>query len=261
MPGKEQEPQTRNPYIGVVGAVGVGKTEITDLLVGNLGMHCFREQYPANKNLPLFYTCKKGDEKYYAFKSQIFFITVKAEQMAQIPKLLPANAVAHDPADPVDEIIEEVQWRMGFISDDEHRTYLTAKKVLIDEALLPKPDIFYAVTASEEVVMQRIETRGREMELIFMKKYPDYFPNIVRAFNEWRLRQTAPVVEIPTDGLNFIDDFKARAQIIKHIQTWTHYYLVSPNQLNSTGRDGTALVWPDSLRPSTAPNIKEQFLP
>lgn len=52
----EQEQRKRAPFFVIVGAPGVGKTELLGLMTESLGISPVDEKFVENKHLPLFYT-------------------------------------------------------------------------------------------------------------------------------------------------------------------------------------------------------------
>src|SRR3989344_8304295 len=77
---KEQEPRKRNIRIGVMGAIGSGKTTLTELLTHRWAAKPVGELYQENPFLKLFY----GNEKEYGYKSQHFFLESKVNQLSKL---------------------------------------------------------------------------------------------------------------------------------------------------------------------------------
>ena len=62
--------KTKNPFIGIAGNIGVGKTTFTDIVAESQGWHPFYESVMDNPYLSDFY----GDMKRWSFNLQIYFL-------------------------------------------------------------------------------------------------------------------------------------------------------------------------------------------
>lgn len=252
-PEPEPKPRERYPYFAVVGGVGVGKSELTDLLASSFGLTGFREKFVDNPYLKPFYT---EDPRRYAFNCQMFFMTEEAKQMPPLVPKLQTASIVHDQSLDGDAHFERTLcWKLGYISKEEDATYRSCFRALTQGDFLPKADIYIGVTSSEETALQRIKDRKREMELIMLDRNPDYFPTITRSFNTWfkLLSRRHPVIIVNTDTHDFVNSDRARAQVLDEIRAWSGYHLSSPYRLNLRGREGARLVLPDFLksRPGT----------
>jgi len=249
MPEKEQEklPQ-RYPFIAVVGPVGIGKTKFTELAVEETGITQFQEPYPENPYLEDFYN--DPDKNSNSFNSQMFFLANKGLQIKKINELARTEPVIQDPGKEVDLIIANVQWKMGWMTDDEHMAYMSTYSEVYKNAL--KPDVYVALEASENTVIERIVKRGRAMELTMLEKCPDYFPALLWEFNRWlkeKLEEDKSwVTVIDTDKFDFARDSSLEEEIAIEAKNWIDYYLTNANQRNYIGSDGAKLIIPGSLR-------------
>ena len=250
---KERAPRQRYPYFAVVGGVGVGKSKLTDLLASSFGLTGFREEFIDNPFLQRFYT---EDPREHAFNCQMCFLTEEAKQMRPLVPKLQTTSVVHDQYIEGDAFFENILARkFGFISKDQDATYRSCYRAFMRGNFLPKADIYIGVTSSEETAVERIKDRKREMELIMLDRYPDYFPTITRSFDTWfkLLARRHPVIIINTDTHDFVNSDRARAHVLDEIRAWSGYHLSSPYRLNLRGREGARLVLPDFLksRPGT----------
>ncbi len=245
---KEKLSRERYPYFAVVGGVGVGKSELTDLLGKEFEITVYREDFAPNPHLPLFYN---GNPSEHAFDFQMYFLTEDAKQMRPLIPKLRAGPIVHDQYIEGDSLFETLLWlKMNFISDEENSTYRSCFRALTRGNFLPKADIYLGVTASEDTVIERIKKRGREMELTMHQRYPDYFPTIVRGFNTWfkMLSRNRPVIVIDTDKWDFVNSARAADCVLDEVRAWSSYYISNPNRLNRLGRDGARIILPEFLK-------------
>ncbi|MGB6839318.1 MAG: deoxynucleoside kinase [Microgenomates group bacterium] len=244
---KDNEPNPRYPYFGLIGAVGVGKSKLAGLVRSDFGIKLAQEQFMENPYLKGFY---EEDPKKFSFDAQMFFLLDKARQMRPLRRDLQERSAMHDPALVQDISIEKVQWRKGWINDDHHEDYERTHKSLIADNFLPTPDVYVALLAKKETVRERIMKRGRKMELSMMEKHPDYFDLITEEINTWirENRYKIPMVVIETDEVDFVNDDLSKEKVVEEIRAWASYYINSPHQLDGRASDGAKLIFPNFLR-------------
>lgn len=170
----------RHPYIAVVGPIGVGKTSFTSALTEYLKTPSIKEPYEDNPYLNGFYTKNPKD---YSFNCQMYFMMMDGRCVQRASKELPSVPILQDGGRTTNSIIQTVQWKMGFMTDDQCEVYTKIYANVYRG--LPQPDIYVAAKARTETVIDRIVKREREKELIMLKRFPDYFPMVVEEFNEW----------------------------------------------------------------------------
>lgn len=254
---KDNEPNPRYPYFGLIGAVGVGKSKLARLASSVFGIRLVQERPMGNPYLKGFY---EEDPKKFSFDAQMFFLLDKARQMRPLRRDLQKGSTIHDPALVQDISIEKVQWRKGWINDNHHEDYERTHRSLIANNFLPTPDVYIALLAKKETVRERIMKRGREMELFMMEKHPGYFDLITEEINTWirENRYKVPMVMIETDEVDFVNDDLSREKVVEEIKAWAGYYINSPHQLDGRASDGAKLIFPNFLR---APRNAVDLLP
>lgn len=254
---KDNEPNPRYLYFGLVGAVGIGKSFLAELASSVFGIKLARERPMENPYLKGFY---EEDPKKFSFDAQMVFLLDKALQMRPLWRDLQERSAIHDPALVQDTLIEKVQWRKDWINDNHHEDYERTHKNLIANNFLLTPDIYVGLLAKKETVRERIMKRGRKMELSMMKKHPDYFDLITEEINTWirENRYKVPMIVIETDGVDFVNDDSSREGVVEEIRAWASYYINSPHQLDGRASDGAKLIFPNFLR---APRNVVDLLP
>ncbi len=180
-------------YIAIEGAIGVGKTTLSQLLAPRLEANLLLEVFEENPFLADFYT----DRDAYAFQTQIFFLLSRYHQQQQVPELLSSsrNLLA-------DYTFEkDALFACLNLTGDELDTYFSVHEALAEKLLLP--DLVVFLQARTEVLMERIALRDRPYERNMDREYID---NLNRAYEEFFSQQHkgAPVLPINTNPLNYI---------------------------------------------------------
>lgn len=223
---KEQELQPRHFFFVVVGPIAGGKTKLVNLMTRRLGLVKREEIFQDNPYLEDFYS---GKEKECAFDSQMFFLTNDAVKRIKIGRALSSSSIVEDQGVEGDFVLESVQKKMGWISDENHEVYLKTYSNIVNDPSFIKPDIVIAVTAPKPVIRRRIIKRGREMELTMMESYPEYFNRVVDAFNDWvgGLKSQFPVIEVDTGRHDFVLESNMQDFVIGRIIDGTREFVQS----------------------------------
>jgi deoxyguanosine kinase len=244
---KKENLQQRHPYVALFGPVGIGKTTFSEFFANGTEIKLLQEHYPDNPYLHDFYTKNPAD---FSFNSQIFFLANKGVQVKEISELTKEAPVILDPGHETDFVIATVQYKMGWMTDEEYSLYVNTFNNVYKDTL--NPDVYIAFTGSEEKIVENILKRGREMELTMHERFPDYFPMIVREFNMLLDDSTAPVakhvVKVDTDKFDILGSEEKRTEIIKETKDWLNYQISSPTQRGMMGSDGTRLIILDSFK-------------
>ncbi len=169
--------EKRPLVIGLVGCLASGKTTLSEELGQRWGIMPIQENYPANPFLEKFYE----DPPEYSFKSQIFFLTSKVNQLKSIDR----NKVALiDPALNMDFIYAKTHFKMGWMSENEWNLYQNVFYA-ITKRNLPYPNMHIIVTADQSDLKQRIIQRDRKYEMWILKNYPEYLEKLTESVDEW----------------------------------------------------------------------------
>lgn len=189
---RKEELHPRQVRIGIMGAIGSGKSTLSRELAARVGITAVEEDYPENPYLPLFYK----DQKRFSFKSQTWFLVQKMRQLASLG---PGSGVI-DPDDEMDKCFAEAQYRMGYMTNNEWELYQAQRRSLREVWTIPPTDMFVLVDAPLEVLKTRIRERKRPYELLMLAQFPEYLTVLQETLNEWveeRKRQKL-VVRIDT---------------------------------------------------------------
>ena len=178
------------------GNIGAGKTSLTERLGERLGWKTGYESVADNPYLAEFY----GDMAAWSFHLQVFFLGHRAEQ----------HILAAERSDSV--ILDRSIYEDFFIftralrSADaiNARDYQAYKSVFdLVTAQLPPPDLLLYLKAPVDVLMERIQARGRQMESGITSEYLTLLDSY---YEEWIASvDICPALTIPSDDLDFVN--------------------------------------------------------
>lgn len=182
-------------FVLVAGNISSGKTSLTERLGSRLGWLTAFESVVDNPYLPDFY----ADMQKWAFHLQIFFLGHRAEQhlslaMSNKPAIID-RSIYEDA-----EIFARALVKLGNMTERDYQTYRKVFNSVVHK--LPAPDLLIYLKAPIEVLLERIRSRGREMEMGISYEYLQLLQEF---YNEWmQSYDLCPVLTIRTDDLDFV---------------------------------------------------------
>ncbi|HEY6867269.1 MAG TPA: deoxynucleoside kinase [Candidatus Eisenbacteria bacterium] len=182
---------SRGYFLAIAGNIGVGKTELTNRLSAELGWLAYYEPVIDNPYLDVFY----ADMRRWSFHLQIYFLSERFKAQAEIGKSeLPfiQDRTIYEDA----EIFAKTLHAQGAMTEVDYRNYRALFEIMV--GYLRKPDLVIYLKASPDVLLQRIERRGRASEKSIGR---DYIVSLNQAYDDWmsRIRGDLEVIEIDTD--------------------------------------------------------------
>ncbi len=180
-------------YIAIEGVIGVGKTSLAKLLAERFHARLVLEEPEANPFLEDFYK----DPRRYAFQTQMFFLIGRYRDLKERahPDLFTEGIVA-DYLFQKDRIFANLN-----LSDRELTLYNKIAPLLEEE--IAAPDLVVYLQASPEVILNRIQQRGRHYERLME---PKYTATLAEAYNYFFFHyREAPLLVVNTDEMNFVD--------------------------------------------------------
>lgn len=183
-------------YISIEGVIGVGKTTLARLLKSSLQSEILLEIFEENPFLSDFY----ADRERYAFQTQIFFLLSRYQQQHRtVPDMLSAGkSLISDYTFAKDTLFARLNLR-----GDELDMYHKVHEALGEK--IPKPDLIVLLTASTEVLMERIALRDRPYERNMERNYIDRLNHAYEDFFSEPYDST-PVLTIDSNPLNIIQN-------------------------------------------------------
>ena len=184
-------------FVLVAGNIGSGKTSLTERIGKRLGWDTAYESVVDNPYLADFY----GDMKQWAFHLNVFFLGDRADQHAELARA-PSSAIIDRSIYEDAEIFARAAVALGTLSERDYQTYRHVYELVVQG--LPSPDLLIFLQAPTEVLIERIQQRGREME---KGMSIDYLNLLDRYYDEWLMVfDHCPVLTIRTDDLDFVHE-------------------------------------------------------
>jgi deoxyadenosine/deoxycytidine kinase len=182
-------------FVLVAGNIGVGKTSLTERLGQRLGWDTAYESVVDNPYLGDFY----ADMRTWAFHLQVFFLGHRAEQhlaMARSPLSAIVDRSIYEDA----EIFFRASLRLGNVRQRDYDAYRRVYDLVT--SALPAPDLLVYLKAPVPVILDRIRSRGREIERGITQEYLELLESL---YEEWMaIFDLCPVLTIRTDDLDFV---------------------------------------------------------
>jgi len=182
-------------FILVAGNIGAGKTSLTERLGEKLGWTTAYESVRDNPYLADFYS----DMRAWAFHLQVFFLGHRAEQhlaLARSPESAIIDRSIYEDA----EIFTRASLALGNVVQRDYDTYWRLYNLVV--AHLPPPDLLIYLKAPVPVLLDRIRSRGREIERGVTAEYlgllESFYDNWASGFD------LSPVLTIKSDDLDFV---------------------------------------------------------
>jgi len=200
------KPQKRPRYIAVEGPIGVGKSSLAEILAESLGSRLVRENANENPFLASFYR----DPRRYALSAQLFFLLQRYGQqadLAQVNLFEPGGLVA-DYFFAKDRLFATLN-----LSPDELALYDR-----VYQALRPRvvtPDLVVYLHARADVLMARVERRGRPEEKAIRG---EYMREVAKAYSKFFFSYNdGPLLIVDASEIDFVGDAEDRAALLEVI--------------------------------------------
>ena len=179
----------------VAGNIGTGKTSLTERLGERLGWRTAYESVIDNPYLGDFYK----DMDAWSFHLQIYFLGHRAQQHLELVR--GNNSAIADRSIYEDvKIFARALYQQGSLSERDYRSYQRVFHLVADH--LPEPDLLIYLIAPPEILLKRIEERGRKIEsgitLEYLSLLDSFYDDWMDTFN------LCPVLKIRSDDLDFV---------------------------------------------------------
>ena len=200
---------TSNPFVGIAGNIGVGKTTFTKLLAEKYNWDEYYESVIDNPYLSDFY----GDMKRWSFNLQIYFLQHRFASQVEISNnkkgVIQDRTIYEDV-----EIFARNLHDLGHMSDRDWETYKNLFSNMVQ--FLKKPDIIIYLKASTDTLISRIKTRNRDFE---KNINPEYLYQLNNAYNTWaKNEKSLKILTINTNNFNVFKDKEKLEDLYKLIE-------------------------------------------
>ncbi len=196
-------------FVLVAGNIGTGKTSLTERLGQRLGWRTAFESVMDNPYLADFY----ADMRTWAFHLQVYFLGHRADQHLALANASESAMIDRSIYEDA-EVFARAARHLGTLEERDYQTYLRLYRLVIRG--LPPADLLIHLKAPVEILLDRIRTRGREMEKGITSDYlqllDSYYQDWIRGF------QLCPVLTIRTDDLDFVHKARHLDLVVQRIQ-------------------------------------------
>jgi len=205
----------KHKYIAVEGSIGVGKSSLVDALAQRFDSAKVMESIE-NPFLADFYNDRQGA----AFQAQLFFLLSRYRQLTDLSqKDLFSRLVIADYVFEKDKIFAYLN-----LTDDELLIYDKLFSLL--EANVPRPDLVIYLQAGNDVLMERIHKRNRDVEANLSEKY---IAEVNRSYNHYFFHYDAtPLLVVNTSDIDFVnreEDLEDLIEQIRSMEKGVQYYV------------------------------------
>lgn len=203
-------------YLCIEGVIGAGKTTLCKLVAEEFNARPVLEYAEENPFLSSFYQ----DRSSHAFQTQLWFLLSRYRQLTEtfMQQDLFHSCTVSDYMFAKDRIFAAVN-----LDENELALYNTIAALL--EREIPRPEFVVYLQASTDVLLERIEKRGRPFEQNMDRRYID---TLNQAYNHFFFHYTrSPLLIINTNDIDFVNnrrDFDELVGQIFQTRTGTNYY-------------------------------------
>ncbi|MEC1263016.1 deoxynucleoside kinase [Bacillus swezeyi] len=200
----------KDAIITVAGTVGVGKSTLTKELATRLEFKTSLEEVVNNPYLEAFYQ----DFERWSFHLQIFFLAERFKEQKYIFEsgggFVQDRSIYEDTG-----IFAKMHADKGTMSKVDYKTYTSLFEAMVMTPYFPRPDVLVYLEGNLETILDRIQKRGREMELQTDRAYWEEmytrYENWISGFN------ACPVVRVNIEEYDLFNNSASLDPIIEKI--------------------------------------------
>lgn len=202
--------------IVVSGAIGCGKSSLTDLISKEFNLKAQYESVDDNEILPLYYS---NMEK-YALLLQIYFLNTRFKAIKESFKY---NNTINDRSIYEDSLFFHKLADDGLVSKKEVEIYDNLVENILEELNESKkksPDLLIHIEVSFDKMLERIERRGREYEQINNNpELFDYYKDLNNRYYSWFENYNhSPKMIIKGDNLDFVNNEEDKKIVVEDVR-------------------------------------------
>ena len=186
-----------NLFIGIAGMIGAGKSTLAKTLGEHLDMDVYYEPIGDHEYLADFYR----DTRRYAFATQIYLLNRRFQQHQEI--IWRGRSAVQDRTIYEDSIFAKMLARTGLMEERDYRTYLSLFRNMSN--FMCKPNVIVYLDVSPEESLERIRTRGRDIEQGITL---DYLEALYRGYEEFvdDISRVIPLIRVDYDRFATVEE-------------------------------------------------------
>ncbi|MCG6928020.1 MAG: deoxynucleoside kinase [Acidobacteria bacterium] len=203
-------------YIAVEGPIGVGKTTVVEKLAERLDANKVLEDWATNPFLQPFYEGSDGA----SFQLELFFLLMRYRQQQElVQRQLFAQATLCD-------YVFEKSRLFAYLNLDDSELMIYEKLFTLLAESAPRPDLVVYLQAPTDVLMRRVQTRGRPEERQLSE---EYLGEVNRAYNHYFFHYSAtPLLVVNTTDVDFASSAGDLDDLLRQVRSMgkgTQYYV------------------------------------
>jgi len=191
-------------YIAIEGPIGVGKTSLSRILSEHYRARLLEEVVEENPFLPSFY----ADPQRYGFQVQVFFLLSRFRQLegAAQGELFSRSLVADYLFDK-DFIFASMN-----LKDSEFALYADLYTHL--KPRLTQPDLTIYLRADVDLLLERIEKRGREYE---RSMKASYLTDLLERYDDYFSSYGGKLLILNAHEFDFVETLQDRLKVLERV--------------------------------------------